>query len=247
MEGTSATPALTRWFIKSALAYFVAALLLGVALAMPAVFALPPALAVLSPVYWHLFIVGWVTQLIFGVVYWMFPRYSKEQPRGNESLAQATYGFLNLGLILRAIVEPLYTLQPDLMGDGWWRCRPRYNGWQEWCLCSIHGHGSRSGTMPRLSRWFIRASLLYLSVGFTFGAWLLFRKGVWSKYPNALCSRQLQTSLGQVQPSRPAITVHVKQNSSSRSATASAYSRSRRTRWSLASVKTERLADVLCC
>jgi hypothetical protein len=33
-------PALTRWFIKSALAYFIAALLLGVALPMPAVFAL---------------------------------------------------------------------------------------------------------------------------------------------------------------------------------------------------------------
>lgn len=32
--------------------------------------------------------------------------------------------------------------------------------------------------MPRLSRWFIRASLLYLAVGFTFGTALLFHKGV---------------------------------------------------------------------
>jgi hypothetical protein len=105
-------PALTRWFIKSALAYFIVALLLGVALAMPAVFAVPPALAVLTPVYWHLFMVGWVAQLIFGVVYWMFPRYSKEQPRGSETLARVTYGFLNLGLILRAIAEPLHALEP---------------------------------------------------------------------------------------------------------------------------------------
>jgi heme/copper-type cytochrome/quinol oxidase subunit 1 len=32
--------------------------------------------------------------------------------------------------------------------------------------------------MPRLSCWFIRASLLYLAVGFTFGAALLVHKGI---------------------------------------------------------------------
>jgi len=32
--------------------------------------------------------------------------------------------------------------------------------------------------MPRLSRWFIRASLVYLALGFTLGGLLLFNKGV---------------------------------------------------------------------
>lgn len=32
--------------------------------------------------------------------------------------------------------------------------------------------------MPRLSCWFIRAALLYLAVGITFGALLLFHKGI---------------------------------------------------------------------
>lgn len=32
--------------------------------------------------------------------------------------------------------------------------------------------------MPRLSCWFIRAALVYLAVGFTFGALILFNKGV---------------------------------------------------------------------
>ena len=32
--------------------------------------------------------------------------------------------------------------------------------------------------MPRLSRWFIRAALLYLAVGFTLGALLLAHKGL---------------------------------------------------------------------
>ncbi len=32
--------------------------------------------------------------------------------------------------------------------------------------------------MPRLSVWFVRAALIYLLVGFTFGALMLFHKGV---------------------------------------------------------------------
>ena len=111
-------PALTRWFVKSALAYLIGALLLGVAVALPAVLPVPPAVRALAPVYFHFFMVGWVGQLIFGVVYWMFPRYAKEKPRGSEPLGWATYGLLNLGLLLRAVAEPLHALQPA-PGWGW--------------------------------------------------------------------------------------------------------------------------------
>jgi len=65
----------------------VAALLAGLGLALGQVVALPPALGALQPLYFHLLMAGWVTQLIFGVVAWMFPQYSSEQPRGNERLA----------------------------------------------------------------------------------------------------------------------------------------------------------------
>ncbi|MBZ0304883.1 MAG: hypothetical protein K8I82_02325, partial [Anaerolineae bacterium] len=50
------------------------------------------------------------TQLIFGVALWMFPKYSKEKPRGSENLAWTTYLFLNVGLLLRLIGEPLTAL-----------------------------------------------------------------------------------------------------------------------------------------
>jgi hypothetical protein len=109
-------PPLTRWFIKTALLYFVAALIIGAVLAARSVLRLPPVIAGLGPVYLHLFMVGWITQLIFGVAYWMFPVYSKEHPRGNEKLALATYGLLNVGLLLRAVAEPLHALRP---GTGW--------------------------------------------------------------------------------------------------------------------------------
>ena len=111
-------PALTRWFIKSSFVYLIAALIVGVGLAMQAPLHLPSALGSLMPVYLHLFMVGWVAQLIFGVIYWMFPKFSKEEPRGSEVLAWATYGLINVGLILRAVGEPVQALQPQA-GWGW--------------------------------------------------------------------------------------------------------------------------------
>lgn len=109
-------PTLTRWYVKTSLIYLVVALLVGALLASgPAAALLPPGLA---PVYLHLLVVGWLTQLIFGVVLWMFPKFSREKPRGNQRLAWATYILLNLGLLLRALGEPLNAAQPDTVW-GW--------------------------------------------------------------------------------------------------------------------------------
>lgn len=106
-------PTLTRWFVKSALLYFVAALVVGGLLAAPGAVSRWPALGTMTPVYFHLFMVGWVTQLIIGVSLWMFPRYSKEKPRGSEVLALGTYVALNAGMLLRAVAEPMHALRPD--------------------------------------------------------------------------------------------------------------------------------------
>lgn len=100
-------PILTRWFIKTALVYFVVSLFIGFILILGTLVDLPPTLSSLSPVYFHLLMVGWITQLIIGVVHWMFPKYSKEKPRGDERLNWGVYGLLNIGLILRALGEPL--------------------------------------------------------------------------------------------------------------------------------------------
>lgn len=71
--------------------------------------------AALAPVYLHLFMWGWVTQLIFGVAYWMFPKYTKEQPHGHEGLWLATFWFFNAGLALRVIGEPLHLVRPEAL------------------------------------------------------------------------------------------------------------------------------------
>jgi len=105
-------PPLTRWFVKTSLVYFVLALIVGLLLAVG------PIVPVLSstglfPIYIHLLVFGWLTQLIIGVAFWMFPKYSREKPRASESLGWATYGLLNMGLLLRAIGEPFNAQQPN--------------------------------------------------------------------------------------------------------------------------------------
>ena len=75
-----------------------------------------PALgSALAPVFFHLFMWGWVTQMIFGVVYWMFPKYSKDKPHGHEGLWIATFWFFNVGLVFRVIGEPLHLLRPEAL------------------------------------------------------------------------------------------------------------------------------------
>lgn len=111
-------PALTRWYIKSALFYLMAALILAAVLALPGSINLPAYVEAMSPAYFHLFLVGWVTQMIFGVIYWMFPIITRQNPRGNEKLAWSSYFMLNTGLLLRVVSEPLVTIQPQA-GFGW--------------------------------------------------------------------------------------------------------------------------------
>jgi heme/copper-type cytochrome/quinol oxidase subunit 1 len=134
-------PRLTRWFIKSSLVYLILALIIGVLQTAGALSSLS-GLSRLSPVYFHLFLVGWVTELIFGVVYWMFPRYSTEKPRGHERLGWAVFGLLNLGLLLRAVGEPLNAGQPG----GLWGVLLAVSAVLQW----LAGAGFVVNTWPRV-------------------------------------------------------------------------------------------------
>ncbi len=110
-------PTLTRWFVKTSFVYLALALVAGLLIEIQAAFHLT-ALSGFFPVYIHLFVLGWITQLIFGVVFWMFPKYSVEQPRGSEMFGWWTYALLNVGLLLRVIAEPLQSTQPNPV-TGW--------------------------------------------------------------------------------------------------------------------------------
>lgn len=111
-------PLLTRLLIKTSFIYLVAALVLGVINASRSLLDLPNFILAMGPVSVHLLVVGWLTQLIMGVIYWMFPKYSKERPRRSERLAWATYLTLNAGLLLRVLGEPLNATQPSAFAGG---------------------------------------------------------------------------------------------------------------------------------
>lgn len=98
-------PRLTRWSLKAALAYLVAGLLLAMVDAARPLFEAAVLPAISDPLIVHLIVVGWLTQLIFGVAYWMFPTYSKAEPYRSVSLAWFMFATLNLGLLARGAAE----------------------------------------------------------------------------------------------------------------------------------------------
>lgn len=108
-------PRLTRWFVRASLAYLAGSLLLGVLLAAEPFLPSFTAVNSLRPVFFHLFMVGWLTQLIMGVMHWMFPKASADRPRGSDRIVWFVFITLNLGLILRAVAEPLISSQPDFI------------------------------------------------------------------------------------------------------------------------------------
>uniref|UniRef100_A0A7C1JS19 Uncharacterized protein n=1 Tax=Caldilinea aerophila TaxID=133453 RepID=A0A7C1JS19_9CHLR len=111
-------PPITRLFVKTSLIYLITSFGVGLVLAVRPLAPLPALVNGLAPVYFHLFMVGWVMQLIVGVAYWMFPKWSRERPRGYDTLALATYWLLNAGLLLRVAAEPAQ-LVSAWPGWGW--------------------------------------------------------------------------------------------------------------------------------
>jgi hypothetical protein len=101
-------PPITRWFVRTSLVYLAAGLVIGVLLA----FKVPQG--GLFPIYLHLLVFGWLTQLIMGIALWMFPKFSSTLPRGNERINWAAYFLLNIGLILRMVGEPLQSQAPSM-------------------------------------------------------------------------------------------------------------------------------------
>jgi hypothetical protein len=100
-------PRSTQWFIKAGILYFLAGVVLSFLSELPVLDSLS-----LLPVYWHMLVMGWITQLIIGVSVWMFPRKYRDRPKRESLLVWSTFWMLNGGLILRFLSEPLVYLYP---------------------------------------------------------------------------------------------------------------------------------------
>lgn len=95
-------PRIARTFIKTGLLYFLGSLLIGIALEIDAL-----SFPALMPLFWHMLMVGWITQIIFGVSMWMFPGRTREEGFKPQLWGWLTYLFLNSGLLFRIISEPM--------------------------------------------------------------------------------------------------------------------------------------------
>lgn len=99
-------PKVTRWFIKAGIIYFVVGIFLALFAEIPTVQTGP----LLLPVYWHMLVMGWITQLIMGVSIWMFPRKHRDKKKRESILTWSAFWLLNSGLVLRFTTEPILPL-----------------------------------------------------------------------------------------------------------------------------------------
>ncbi len=100
-------PATLQWYVRTAMLYIAAAMVLAVLYQADQVthwFNYSPYLIV---VHSHLALVGGVIQMIMGVGLWMFPLTVPVERRlqYREGLAWLTYGLFNAGLLGRFVAE----------------------------------------------------------------------------------------------------------------------------------------------
>src|SRR5215208_7246271 len=98
---------LVRLYIKTAVGFLIAGLLLGGYLLarreLRGVAATPYEISA----HTHVILVGFVMTMILGVALWLFPRPAKEDAQYRPALAIAAYWLLTLGTVVRTLGELL--------------------------------------------------------------------------------------------------------------------------------------------
>lgn len=92
----------SKWAVRLSLIYLVIGFSIGALMLTNKGFSIYPRVVLLLPIHIEFLMFGWFIHLIFGVAYWMFPRFTPKEtglkPRGFVRAAWASLGLLNLGL-----------------------------------------------------------------------------------------------------------------------------------------------------
>jgi hypothetical protein len=99
-------PGLSIWSIRLALLYFLAGFILGALMLANKGIPFYPLLWRFLPAHVEFLLMGWMVQFIFGVAYWILPRFTGGS-RGNPLWPRLSVFLLNLGIWL-------------VVGQGWW-------------------------------------------------------------------------------------------------------------------------------
>jgi hypothetical protein len=115
-------PTTSRLFVKASLIYLGVGAVIGALLLVNRWIPLGSPVTALRTSHIQVLLAGWLTQLILGVAWWLFPpmalRPRPNSPRsirrgqaqrGSEPLFWTTFICLNAGILLQAICAPLYT------------------------------------------------------------------------------------------------------------------------------------------
>jgi hypothetical protein len=99
----------SRLFIKTGAVYLVLTFIVGaVLLALAAIDR--PAPFIVSVEHGHMGFVGWLVNMVIGVAFWMFPldreRFPEMQGRYPSRAPLLCYYLLNIGLVMRLVLEP---------------------------------------------------------------------------------------------------------------------------------------------
>lgn len=113
-------PFVPRLFLKTGIAYLALTFLLGaILLSLEAVGRPAPFIVVIE--HEHMGFVGWLVNTVIGVALWLLPLNRKAFPatqgRYPEGAARTAFFFLNIGLLLRLTIEPVFTVHPTTLGS----------------------------------------------------------------------------------------------------------------------------------
>lgn len=112
-------PRLSVWTLRLALIYFATGFTLGAILLANKGLGFDPAIWNLLPVHVDFLLLGWTLQLVFGVAFWILPRFSRAPRRGNEKLAWSAIILLNAGIWIDAVGPLLFHISYlNLLGHG---------------------------------------------------------------------------------------------------------------------------------
>jgi heme/copper-type cytochrome/quinol oxidase subunit 1 len=97
-------PRLSAWFVRLSLLYLAMGFSLGALLLANKALQFSPSIWKLLAVHSEVLLLGWFVQLAAGVAYWILPRLSGTNPRGNQRLVWLAFWLINLGIAL-VIIE----------------------------------------------------------------------------------------------------------------------------------------------
>jgi hypothetical protein len=96
-------PRLSIWFIRFALDYLLLGFTFGGLILFNKGMPLFPLVWSLLPAHIEFVLIGWTSQLVMGMGFWILPRFSRPPVRGNEKMAWGAFVLVNAGIWMFAL------------------------------------------------------------------------------------------------------------------------------------------------